>query len=67
MSDLDSIEKAVRNIAQGKNAQTFIIGRIQARIVKTLMEEGIMPMQLIQKGIVHPLENMKELEEKKFE
>lgn len=58
---LNYIERAVRNIVNGKNAKGYVIGAIQARIVKTLMEEGVEPTALAQKGLVRPVI----LEEKK--
>lgn len=60
------IEKAVRNIARGENAQTFVVGRIQARIVKTLQEEGIVPLTLIEKGYARTIKDIKYLEDKKY-
>lgn len=51
--DLDQVEKALRNIINGKNAFDYLVGSIQARMVKVLMEEGIEPTYLLQKGLIH--------------
>ena len=56
---LTDIEKAVRNICRGENAFTYRVGLIQARIVKVLQEEGVMPLQLLEKGLARPLPNSK--------
>lgn len=60
---LSAVEKAVRNVARGENAQNLVIGTFQARIVKTLQEEGVIPLMLIQKGYARPLEDIRMLEE----
>lgn len=60
--DLDSIEKAVRNIVNGKNALEYKIAVIQARVVKVLMEEGVLPLQLLERGLIRPIKDIEELE-----
>ena len=64
---LDTIEKATRNIARGETAKDLWVARVQARMVKTLQEEGVMPLQLLERGHIHPLETIRKLEEKKHE
>ena len=63
MVSLDNVEKAVRNIAQGKNAKSLIVGMVQARIVKTLMEEGVIPLQLLEQGYIHDIDSIKRRED----
>ncbi len=51
--DLDHVEKALRNIINGKNAFGYLVGSLQARMVRVLIEEGIEPTKLLQKGLIH--------------
>lgn len=51
--ELDDVERALRNIINGKNAFSYLTGSVQARIVKVLIEEGIEPTKLIQNGLIH--------------
>ena len=48
-------EKALRNIINGKNARGYIVGAIQARMVKVLLEEGVEPTALMESGLVRPV------------
>ena len=63
--DLNSIEKAVKNIVNGKNALNHRVSIIQARIVKVLMEEGVVPLELMEKGYVHTIAEIKRKEANK--
>jgi len=51
--ELDDVERALRNIINGKNAFGFLVGSVQARMVRVFIEEGIEPTKLIQNGLVH--------------
>ena len=64
---LDAAEKAVRNIARGKNAKNYLVGIFQARINKTLLDEDIIPFSLMERGLVRDPNGVKELEAKKHE
>lgn len=60
--DLNDIEKAVRNIVNGKNAFNHRVAIIQARIVKVLMKEGVVPLELMEKGYIHTIEEIRQME-----
>ena len=56
MIDLELAEKAMRNIIRGRNAKTYLVGAMQARLVRVMQEEGVVPLELIQKGLARPIE-----------